>query len=361
MPEIYFLCKMHTKYLIVGQGISGTMLSWFLHQAGEEYLVIDEYNEKVPSRVAGGVINPVTGRRIARSWIIEDLLPFAEKTYEDIGEFLGVEAATTMSMYSFHATEQMHNAWIDKINEGDDYLSAQQETSHWQDLFHFEHGVGVTDPCMVVNLQVLLDAWRSYLKKNDRLLQERYEIDALQVYDEKVVYKDIEAQKLIFCNGTSAAGSRYFRNLPYAISKGQALVLNIPKLPENAIYKQGLNMAPQGNGLFWLGSSFEWEYEHDEPTQQFRERTEAQLKNWLKLPYEVVEERAAIRIGCIERRPFAGLHPKYPSLGILNGMGTKGCSLAPYFAYQLVENLLNGKDIHPKADVQRFKSVLNRE
>jgi glycine/D-amino acid oxidase-like deaminating enzyme len=56
----------------------------------------------------------------------------------------------------------------------------------------------------------------------------------------------------------------------------------------------------------------------------------------------------------LERRPFVGLHPQNPRLGILNGMGTKGCSLAPYFARQLVRHLLYKEPIHPEASVSRF-------
>jgi hypothetical protein len=41
-------------------------------------------------------------------------------------------------------------------------------------------------------------------------------------------------------------------------------------------------------------------------------------------------------------------------------MGTKGCSLAPYFAHELVEHLVHGKPINPLADVQRFKNILSR-
>ena len=69
---------------------------------------------------------------------------------------------------------------------------------------------------------------------------------------------------------------------------------------------------------------------------------------------------AGIRPATLERRPFVGFHPLHKNIGILNGMGTKGCSLAPYFAFQMKENLINNKPIMPEADVQRFKKVLTR-
>jgi len=62
----------------------------------------------------------------------------------------------------------------------------------------------------------------------------------------------------------------------------------------------------------------------------------------------------------LERRPFVGFHPLYPSVGILNGMGTKGCSLAPYFSQQLVNHISSQLPIHPEADIKRFARVLSR-
>jgi len=41
-------------------------------------------------------------------------------------------------------------------------------------------------------------------------------------------------------------------------------------------------------------------------------------------------------------------------------MGTKGCSLAPYFANELVEFLLNKKDINPYANVKRFSKIIHK-
>jgi glycine/D-amino acid oxidase-like deaminating enzyme len=60
----------------MAQGISGTMLSWFLHKAGKSFIVIDEGNSNTASKVAAGIINPVTGRRFVYTWMIDELMPF---------------------------------------------------------------------------------------------------------------------------------------------------------------------------------------------------------------------------------------------------------------------------------------------
>ena len=74
-----------TEFLIVGQGISGTFLSWYLHKAGRSFIVIDNNDGSSSSRVAAGIINPVTGRRVVKTWMIDEIMPFAVNAYEEMG------------------------------------------------------------------------------------------------------------------------------------------------------------------------------------------------------------------------------------------------------------------------------------
>ena len=64
------------------------------------------------------------------------------------------------------------------------------------------------------------------------------------------------------------------------------------------------------------------------------------LNDWLRVPYKVIDHFAAIRPANTQRRPFIGMHPVYKNIGIFNGMGTKGCSLAPFFAEQFTSHIL---------------------
>ena len=111
--------------------------------------------------------------------------------------------------------------------------------------------------------------------------------------------------------------------------------------------------------MFWLGSNYLWEFKDELPSAQFYKQSEQLLHSWLKLRFKIVDHKVSIRPATIERRPFIGFHPKHPAVGILNGMGTKGCSLAPYFARQLVDHILFNKPISPEADISRFKKILS--
>ena len=169
------------------------------------------------------------------------------------------------------------------------------------------------------------------------------------------------AQKIIFCDGVESFQNPYFKNLPFAPNKGEALLVEIKDIPDNLIYKKGINLVPLNDHLFWVGSSYEWQFQDDQPTEIFRKRTELILLDWLKAPFKIMEHFASVRPATLERRPFVGFHPLNKCFGILNGMGTKGCSLAPYFANQLVENMLHQKPIDAGADINRFAKILNKQ
>src|SRR5689334_8367598 len=75
---------MQADFIIVGQGIAGSLLYYALTKRGANCIVIDEKKENSASRVAAGLINPVTGRRLVKSWMIDELIPAFQKVYVQI-------------------------------------------------------------------------------------------------------------------------------------------------------------------------------------------------------------------------------------------------------------------------------------
>ena len=50
-------------FLIVGQGLAGTLLAAELEGRGQSIQVVDNNYPRAASKVAAGIMNPVTGRR----------------------------------------------------------------------------------------------------------------------------------------------------------------------------------------------------------------------------------------------------------------------------------------------------------
>lgn len=347
-----------TEFLIVGQGICGTFLSWYLHKAGRSFIVIDNNDGSSSSRVAAGIINPVTGRRVVKTWLIDEIMPFAVNAYEEMGATLGVKAITETRMVEFFPSAQMRIAFSERAaGSHQDYISLPKDESKYSNDFNYELGCGEISPCYIANLQELLPAWRQKLKDENVFLAEQFNEKEVSVQSE-IHYKDIAANKIIFCDGIYSSTNRFFKNLPFALNKGEALIIRSDDIPQNFIYKKNLTLAPLGNGEFWVGASYEWDFTDNLPSQGFLDGAVRSLSKWLKHPFEVVKQLASIRPATVERRPFVGMHPHLPNVGILNGMGTKGCSLSPYFANQLGNHLTENTPILPEVDIKKFNGIL---
>lgn len=334
------------------------MLSWELEKAGEDFLVADEYRPNSPSRVAAGIINPITGRRHVKTWMADVLLPHAKMSYDGIGKQLGICAIAEIPIIEFFATPQMQLAFEEALREEPNYLHYPNIITECRQYFNFDFGLGQISPAFQVNLPALLNTWRNHLRQQGRIVERTIDLEQLSVSEDGVIFEEIRADYIIFCDGSNGAGNPFFLNLPFAPNKGESIIFRCEGLPTNRIFKKGFTIAPVYDNHFWIGSSYEWTFDDLYPSEVFRMKIQAYLTNWLKLPFTIVEHQAAARPATLERRPFAGVHPQFRRVAILNGMGTKGCSLAPYFAEQLVNNLLHGSPIEPGADVARFKKIL---
>jgi glycine/D-amino acid oxidase-like deaminating enzyme len=193
------------------------------------------------------------------------------------------------------------------------------------------------------------------------ILNEKFDASHLQTEDGYIAYQNITAQKIIFCDGTDGVNNSWFQLLPYAPNKGEALIIECNELTNQHIFKKAFLLAPlPEDNIYWVGSNYQWEFDNENPSQQFYEQATSVLNGWLKKPYKVLDHKAAIRPATLERRPFVGFHPQFENIGILNGMGTKGTSLAPFFAHQLTQQLVYNFPIAPEADVRRFMRILSK-
>jgi glycine/D-amino acid oxidase-like deaminating enzyme len=345
-------------HLIIGQGICGTFLSWYLQKANRSFVIIDYLSPDSASHVAAGIINPVTGRRIVKTWMIDEVMPFAKECYEQLGSDLKVSLIEQKNIIDFFPTPQMRIAFHNRYTEDIQYLNLPHDQAQWRSHFHDDFGFGEIGPCYLVNVSKLIDTYRASVSSH--LQEQWFDIDKLRIEDHHVRYNNIIAGSIIFCDGVSGSNNRYFKRLPFAPNKGEVLWIECADLPTNNIFKSGINLVPWSQNVFWVGSSYEWEFDNSLPSQSYREKITAHLRRWLKVPFEVVDHKASLRPATLERRPFVGFHPLYPQIGILNGMGTKGCSLAPFFANQFVSHIVEGTPIQPDADIKRFKNILTK-
>lgn len=351
---------MQVDYIIIGQGICGSFLSWELMNRGQKVYVIDEERPFSATKVASGVINPITGRQAAITWMADVIMPFSWQAYEEFGASINSTVIHQKNIIAFPPTADMQISYQKRIDAGIPYLEYTNDTTDYHQWFNYAFKPLEINPVWLIDLLPLLQKWREVLASTESLLPVAFDASALIVTEDGVTYGNIAAKKLIFCNGTGSFIHPFWNKLPFIENKGEAIIAAIPDLPQDNIYKFGkTTIVPWYEGLWWIGSTYEHTFKTAAPTDIFKQQTIKQLQQVLRLPFTIIEHWASLRPAALERRPFVGLHPAIPQVGILNGMGTKGCSLAPYFAKQLADLLLTGSAIDAEADVCRFEKILS--
>lgn len=323
----------HPKILIVGQGLAGTALGWSLGRAGIEWRMIDAGHEHAASRIAAGVINPVTGQRWVKTWKVDELWPEAKQYYQDIGADLGVSLWREMKVRRYWRTEKQERVLRAKMERG--VLAPYIESI-------YEHSC-VIAPVGRVDVAAMLTAARQRWLAEGRLTVGRVDWKALENDDDTLV---------IDCTG-AAARVGPFCDWDFAVSKGEVLRVSAPKLNPDLVLHRGHWVLPVENADAWLGATHEPGIDNVEPTEVAREALLATAEKLTGETYTPTEHLAGLRLASADMHPVVGRHPDYLNRGIFSALGSKGVLYAPWLARQWVKHLQEGRAFDPEADIAR--------
>lgn len=333
--------------IIVGQGIAGTNLAYFAEQKELDILVFDNDHRGAASMVAAGLVNPLTGRKYVKSWMIDDLLPFAKTTYNAMGERLGIKACTERNIFRALYGPKEENLFLSKANDEKTayYINKDADSGQFHDKVKGALNYGCVTGGMQVHLQVLLSAYREYLIDKNQLINERFDYQKLICLERGFQYGDIIADNIIFAEGYQASKNPYFPDVNHDPAKGEVLIVHIPDAKFVDILRHKMFVIPildddgKEGDIYWVGAGYIWDFEDDQPSEKERLRLQEQLESILDCEYEIVAHKSAIRPCVKERRPQLHQHPLHEGLYLFSGMGTKGSSLAPYWAHQMIAKL----------------------
>ena len=343
-------------FIIVGQGIAGSMLSWFLMKHNQSVLVIDELNPSSATHVASGISNPITGRKFVKTWLVDELFPFAKNTFSEFEELFQQPLLQPIVVNKLFDSIKAQNDWSARCaspgylpylkNEQVIYLDPAKVKN---DFGGFEINGGTR-----LNASAFLNGYRNLLQQKESLLEETFDFSELVVKDSSVTYKGQTAKAIIFCEGANALANPYFKFLPFQLAKGEALILKIEDFYNDRIINGEVFIMPTTvKDEYYIGSTHEWNFDDNQPSEKGKNEILGNLSTVLKAPYTIIDHKSAIRPTVKDRRPFVGMHPEYKNVGIFNGMGTKGISLAPYFANHFVGHLVAGRPLMPEVNITR--------
>jgi len=108
------MTRTHLDYLIIGQGLAGSALALKLLARSKRILVVDQPNHNVASRIAAGLFNPITGKKMVKTWLADKLFPALHTHYKDAEALTGKNFFYPMPIYRPFASIEEQNELMGK-------------------------------------------------------------------------------------------------------------------------------------------------------------------------------------------------------------------------------------------------------
>jgi glycine oxidase len=333
-------------YIIVGQGLAGTLVDFYLTKEGANVLVIDEHHRYAASKVAAGIINPITGRNFVLSWRFQDFYNVAIDTYKELSALLGTDFWIPQTIVRTLGNIEEENQWISKSADPitGQFIHYPSDIDEWSPYVKWKGSHAQIEKSGRVDLHSLISEYQHLLNTQGRYVDVVFDEKQLELTNGDIVkYGDYCARNIVFCQGAQATNnSQFFGDLRLSATKGQVLIIRCPGLNVNSMYKNKFFVIPLGNDLFWVGAGYEWNATDDIPTDAGLTELQNHLNEMLEMPpFEILEHKAGLRPTVHTRRPLIRTSHVDTRLHVMNGLGTKGASIAPFVARQFARYLIH--------------------
>lgn len=312
----------NSKINIIGQGLVGSILAHILHKKNIDFTIYDA-GLLSSSQVAAGIFNPITGKRMVKTWMADDVFPFLLTFYKAIEEDFGIKILYETPIFKpFHdVAEQNH--WMGK--------SAEDTYKNWIEVVPTLPNKAITNPCggLLIKQAGWLDV-NVFLSNTQTTFKNQIKTNFFN-------YQDHGGELNFFCEGAHASKNELWKNLSWQLNKGEILDIEIQDYSTEYIVNKSVFIVqtPQGQRV---GSTY---HHHDlEPaiTENGVIELKEKLETFLTWPYKIKDTKFGIRPATKDRRPFIFEHDTEKNNFILNGFGSKAVSLAPYFVSKFMES-----------------------
>lgn len=337
--------------IIVGQGLAGTTLAWYLRHAGWRALILDPEETVTSSRIAAGLITPITGKRLALSRNFNLFSTEARTFYRRIEQETGSSIFQDRIAIRVFGSDAERMKWSRRQSEPDfaEHMADPQPSPLLTaGLGEAPHG-GFAMKAAQLDVPAYLDASRKTLECRRASVDWKRDV---HIDTEGVNVQGERARYVVSCEGYDVTRNPYFAWLPFRAAKGDILTVRFQQpLPPRTLHR-GIWVAPTAEAdVFLVGATYEREQLDKVPTSTARVEIEDRLKRLLQVAYTVEDHRAAVRPIISTNKAFAGFHPETPRLGYFNGLGSKGSLRAPWHARQFTEVLCTGAALPEIMDI----------
>lgn len=347
------------RYIVVGAGLAGCLSAWRLEQAGQKVLLIGNTQLPCASEVAGGIINPVTGRWMTKSWKFDQCIAQATETYRELERKFGIRCYHPTPFIRYCQNEadakriqrRMRNPRYATVLENYRHVDETQKT------MTDTHGSFSIKQAAHVNLPLVLQTLRHHFSEQGNFLEESFVYSDLEKEGYEWHYHNIAADNILFCEGAGMLGNPWFGHLPLTPVKGETLTFQCDTLhlPEG-IYHRGKWLLPLREKHFRIGATYDDNDFSENPTEAGKQELLAVLQSFLAFRHgiKIGQRHAGLRPCTRDFHPLIGSHPDHSGLHVFNGLGSKGALLAPEMIRQFLAYLIESVPLDDEIDCQRY-------
>ncbi len=337
--------------LVVGAGLAGICVSLQLQENNCAVTLVD--NEvNFSSRVAVGMINPLVFRRMTKSWRVDEFLPYLKSFYNTLEETTESHFFFPIPIRRLFSSEQERDFWLKKEKREDfeQYMNKVSPDDYSYSGGKNPFGSGRVNETYFLDVNLFYQKMMKKIEKEGSILREEFNFNEL----DGTLYKNIEYDEIIFCQGYLNKDNPFFKHLPIDPTKGQVITVKSTSLPEDVSLNRKCFILPKGDKTFKVGSTYEWHNTTTDITEESKQHILDNLSFIIDEEVEVIDQIAGVRPTVKDRRPVIGTHSKFKNYHIFNGLGAKGYMLTPLLSKEFVDYLLNNKPLSNEVDINRF-------
>lgn len=336
------------KTVIVGQGLAGTTLGWQLELRQHDFMIIDPVEAVTCSRIAAGLMTPVTGQRIVPSSRWNRCWPVARSFYRSVERVTQRRFFQNRVMLRLFLDEQEKQGFLDRF-AGRNSEEVRYPAAGWPHAVPGIDSVGFEMPdAGQLNVARYLEVSREHWKAADRFLHAKVDINRdLEWNNDRLLLPrfGIATDRIVLCRGHCDSGVAELDLLKWDSAKGEILKVRIPGLEEDRVVHRGVWLVREHDDVFRIGATYDREQLNRKPTAAARTELAFRLSKWMNRSFEVLDQSAAVRPILEGRHPLAGIHPDEPRLACLNGLASKGALVAPWLAAELADSICRRKPV----------------
>lgn len=330
-------------FLIVGQGLAGSILAYYLIKSDFRVLVVDNHHQGSASKVAAGIINPITGHRLNLTKDFEHYYPRATQLYHHLEQDLNVELLQSIKQQRLIKNQGQLEYFL-KRKQQPNYRSFLGELELSGLDFRFNrHGSINIKQTALVNTSQLLEKVKQWLIDRSSFIDGQLDYQTLSGSDNSFTISGKTSSHVVFCEGYQALNNPWLEHLPFKLAKGEVLTIETTSTLTDKMLNWSSWLLPVSNasesGLAKLGSNYDWNDLNLKTNPQTTLKLLDSLQKFTHHEAQLVHSDVGIRPTTTQRQPFIGPLRNLKNAYCFNGFGSKGCLLIPYYAQLLSDHL----------------------